>query len=94
MQERPRRPTRTGNELQVTEQLLEEIELQVGKGLNMQFMAKMIQTNGIEMTWEISLNLPSLASWNPNVIEEVIIDQNVVDKMKPERRRTWPRCLR
>ena len=81
-------------ELPVIELLLAEIELQVGKGSKMQLLRKMIQADGIWMTWETSLNHPSLASWNPNVIEEVIIDLNVVDKMKPGRRRTWPRCLR
>ena len=94
IQELPRRPTRTGKELPVTERPLEETGLPVGKGLNMQSMAKRILTSGIKMTWEISQNLPSLESWKPNVIEEIISGQRGADKMRPERKRMKPRCLR
>ena len=70
IQELPERLRKTGEELPVTEQPLEERGLQVGKGLGMQSMTKKTLTSGIRMTLEMFLNLPSRASRNPSATEE------------------------
>ena len=70
IQELPRRQKKTGKELQVIEQPLEERGLLVGKGMSMQSMAKRTLRSGIRKILEMFLNLPRRVSWNPSATEE------------------------
>ena len=65
MQELPRKRTRTGRELLVIEQLLEETGQPVGRGLSKQSMDKPTLRSGTKKILDMFLNLPSHASWNP-----------------------------
>ena len=70
IQELPRRQKKTGKELQVIEQPLEERGLLVGKGMSMQSMAKRTLRSGIRKILEMFLNLPRRVSWNPSATEK------------------------